>query len=661
VDGILRIDTDAGLLTNRRMSLEIGVGLATLTGRRLSMPWDHRVGHAPGPGPARHREPTVSGDDDPGPKMLDLWEIPVGIASDAEWDAAAAGDGPRVLDWGIYTRCVYLAGPDKIPPPSIIDFANGRTRFVRVPDTGDRAIHVVGRPLAWYSYFFHAAGETRRRLLDAVGSVQLHAPYRDLGAAIAADLGHYNVAHVRRTDFVRGNRAYAGVSPTRIAATLAAILPTDEPLVIATEADPGSTLFDPIRACFRDVVFLTDVILGDHTADFDALPFHEDNALGAITQDIAARAGRFVGTMGSTFTGFIQRERCRRDPSESFCYTADFTPRGPEFRNGQYVETHPGRYTWNRVRLRVEPETQAWMREWPEAVRSPDDDPTPAPARRGGGDAPIHAVVCTDTNPYGDWQCRFQEHTWARAGQAGELVRLVACPDDEAPPRHDRARVVKTSGPNHHPRAPEPYPGFNRLWSLQEWLRVEHPEGTVLILDCDFAFRGPVRTTVEPGEIVAQEWFRFADGVPDLIATHLDLDVDPARVEPATWPVLIDAGDLAALLPRWTELTADLRARTGIWESDMLAFVAAVAETDLTVRYETLGAWMNWPEDFVAGAPILHYCQPVAGRDGSRLWYKQDYRPWEPLGVDPNDAALDYCRDLLHLLDEFIGAQRHEH
>ena len=29
--------------------------------------------------------------------------------------------------------------------------------------------------------------------------------------------------------------------------------------------------------------------------------------------------------------------------------------------------------------------------------------------------------------------------------------------------------------------------------------------------------------------------------------------------------------------------------------------------------------------------------------------------------VDPNDAALDYCRDLLHLLDEFIGLEAREH
>ena len=121
--------------------------------------------------------------------------------------------------------------------------------------------------------------------------------------------------------------------------------------------------------------------------------------------------------------------------------------------------------------------------------------------------------------------------------------------------------------------------------------------------------------------------------------------------------MVFDAGDLSRLMPRWIELCADFRAETGMWESDMFALVAAVAETDLRVRYETTTAWMNWPEDYVAGAPLIHYCQQVLGRDGSVMWGKQSYAPWEPLGVDPNDAELDYCRDLLHLIDDFISVR----
>jgi len=653
VPGILHIDTDPGLLTNRRMSLEIGVGLAVLTGRRLSMPWADRIGNAPGPAPARHRGQGTAHQADPRPRMLDLWEVPVATVTDEEW-VDAADDAPAALDWGIYTKCVYLADPQKVPHPGVIEFANGRTRFVRVPPSDDHALRILGRPLSWYSYFFHATGDTRRRLVDAIGRVRLQEPYTEFAASVVAGLGTYNVAHVRRTDLVRGIRAYAGVSPHQIARTLAEVLPTDETLVLATEAEPTSTLFDPIRATFRDVVFLDDVILGDHAAGFDALPFHEDNALGAVTQLVATSAERFVGTMGSTFTGLIQRERCRRDPAAPFRYTADYTPKGPVFREGRYVETHEGRYTWNRVGLKSSPDVLAWLREWPEAVVSPDDS-VREPDRKDPRDEPIHAVVCTDTNPYGDWQCRFQEHTWLRAGQPGELVRLVGCPNGETPPRHERARVVKTAGANSHPRASASHPGFNRLWSLQEWLATEHPEGLVLILDSDFVFRGPVRTTVEQGTVVGQEWFDAARGsaLADRLAPFVDVDL--SRLQPVTWPALIDARDLAAILPRWLDLTADLRPFA--WENDMFAFVGALAESGLDVRYETLGAWMNWPEEFVAGAPIIHYCQPVVGKDGARLWFKQGYKPWDPIGVDPNDAALDYCRDLLHLLDEFTGLQ----
>jgi hypothetical protein len=370
------------------MSLEIGVGLAALTGRRLSMPWGDRIGHAPGPGPARSRERVASNDDVARPTMLDLWEVPLDPVTEEEW-SDAGGHEARTLDWGTFTKSVYLAGSDKTPPTSVIDFANGRTRFVRVPVTDERALRIVGRPLAWYSYFFHATGDPRRRLLEAVGQVRLVQPYREFGTTVASDLGSYNVAHVRRTDMVRGIRAYAGVSPLTIATNLAAILPTDETLVIATEADPASTLFDPIKERFGDVVFLTDVVLSDHAPGFGSLPFHEDNALGVITQLVATRAVRFVGTMGSTFTGLIHRERRRRDPSAPFSYTADFTSAGPEFRDGQYVEGRQGRYTWNRIGLQVPPEVLAWMREWPEAVVSPDDDPAPASGQRDQPDETI--------------------------------------------------------------------------------------------------------------------------------------------------------------------------------------------------------------------------------------------------------------------------------
>jgi hypothetical protein len=647
---VLRIDSDPGLLTNRRMSIEIGVALAALSGRRLSMPWSDPVGHAPGARPSKTvtRAPSA-------PLISDLWEVPGDIVTDDEW--RDHGGAAHTVEWGPYSNCVYLGDDQPIPSEHLRDFAHGRTRFVRVPDI-DGDVHVVGRPLVFYSYFIHASGERRRTMLEALDGVRVRQEYIDLASVISSEIGSYNVAHIRRSDLVLGIPAYADVTPAAIAEDLAANLPTDVPLVIATEDEPGSELFDPLRERFRDLVFLDQVILGDHRDAFAALPAHEDNALGIVTQEIALAAGRFFGTFGSTFTAYIHRERCRRDPTSSFEFTYDYSPPGPTFRNGRFVEANEGRYSWNRVGLAVSADVNGWLREWPEAVRSPDDqvDET-GPQSRDRRAEPIHTLVCTDTNPYGDWQFELLEHTWRRAGQPGELVRLVACPNGETPAPSDVARVVTTTATNSHERAPKDYAGFNRLWSLHEWLTLEQPTGSILILDCDMVFRASARFTAEPGEIVAQEWhdFAFNDSLVARVAPFVDAPAE--RIEPLTWPMVFAAGDLSRLMPRWIELCADFRAETGMWESDMFALVAAVAETDLRVRYETTTAWMNWPEDYVAGAPLIHYCQQVLGRDGSVMWGKQSYAPWEPLGVDPNDAELDYCRDLLHLIDDFISVR----
>jgi hypothetical protein len=118
--------------------------------------------------------------------------------------------------------------------------------------------------------------------------------------------------------------------------------------------------------------------------------------------------------------------------------------------------------------------------------------------------------------------------------------------------------------------------------------------------------------------------------------------------------MLIHTSDLERILPRWIELTSSVRQSVQRWESDMYAFVGAVAEDGLGLNTEPLTAWMNWPEDAVAGAPIIHYCQPVEDRHGQVVWSKRDYQPWQPIDVDPAEARLDYCRDLLTILADVV-------
>ncbi len=270
---------------------------------------------------------------------------------------------------------------------------------------------------------------------------------------------------------------------------------------------------------------------------------------------------------------------------------------------------------------------------------------------------PLYSVVCTDTNPYGTWQVEFLEHTWKKAGMPGELLRLVGTPDGQELPQHDIARVVRTKASNTHPLISVLYAGFNRLHSLKEWLDTERPVGSVLILDSDFAFRAPIHDRAEPGEIVGQHWLDFGMN-PHMKGILDDISPGDGDLPPLTWPMILHTSDLRRIMPRWIEVTALLKREIPkSWEADMFAFVYTLREFGLSIRYETLGAWMPWPEDAVRGAPIIHYCQKVLDRQGETLWYKQNYTPWEPIDVDPDDAALDYAADLLRMLKEFVNTR----
>ena len=290
----------------------------------------------------------------------------------SEPDSATA-TSIKELQWPEFGQLVCVCDDDgdidiDTADQQLLDFANGRTRFVRPPRSDAPVVAVHGRPLSFYSYFFFAQPALRRQLHAVIRGVRPRRPYVEVAAKIANGLRHFNALHLRRSDLTIGIPAYAAVTPEDVAKNVASILPTDEQLVVCSEVDQADPLFDPLRARFKHLVFANDVILRDHRDDFFSLPRHEDNALGLITQEVAARAQRFVGTIGSTFTSMIQRQRLLRDPNERFLYTADFTPDGPVFDRGEFVERQGGSYTWNRIGYAMSPDVLAWFREWPEST-----------------------------------------------------------------------------------------------------------------------------------------------------------------------------------------------------------------------------------------------------------------------------------------------------
>jgi hypothetical protein len=361
VTGVLRMQHDIGLLSNVRMGVEIAVGLAHLTGRRLSSSLDRPIPGAPRSSiPDRQLGRPAS--------VNDLFELPVPIVHADEF-ADVDSARTETIDWpDVSTAVCVVDGEIDLDDPELLDFANGRTKFVRPPASDVPVVSITGRPLGFYSYFFRASPAVRRGLHAVLRGVRPRRPYVELASSIARDLGPHNAVHLRRSDLTIGIPAYGHVTPDVIAGNLAAQLDTDETLLVCSEVDAGDELFDPLRRRFRELVFANDLILGDHGERFFGLPRHEDNALGLVTQEIASRSGRFVGTIGSTFTAMIQRNRLVRDADEIFRFTADYTPPGPVFRNGEFVEIAEGCYSWNRLGYSMSPEVLSWFREWPESA-----------------------------------------------------------------------------------------------------------------------------------------------------------------------------------------------------------------------------------------------------------------------------------------------------
>lgn len=355
---ILRVEQDVGLLTNVRMAVEIAVGLAHLTDRRLSFP-DTRIPGAPVSSiPPRRQGCPAS--------VVDLFELPVELASSDEVEDETH-TSHKVLDVGTIGAAVILVDDDP-DPATLRDFAHGRTRIERPPMFDHRVVDLRGRLVGFYSYMFYATRYRRTVLWSLLQGVRPRHAYRALGARIARELpGRFNAVHLRRSDITRGIPAYARVTPTTIADNLAESLATDVPLLVCSEVEETDPLFHELRQRFPNIVFATSLILDEYGTDFFDLPRHEDNALGLVTQEIASRSTTFVGTVGSTFTGMIQRGQLLRDPTTQFRYTADYTPAGPLFENGQYIDRFDGAFSWNRIGYAYPPETLSWFREWPEA------------------------------------------------------------------------------------------------------------------------------------------------------------------------------------------------------------------------------------------------------------------------------------------------------
>lgn len=353
--------------SNNRMSLDIAVVLAHLTGRTLT-PYRFRLPRrtpvdAP---PEQTVEPMV---------VPDLFEIPVPWSGEFLFKTWIGVPGAVQWQWGPVVDSVFCG--TAWPTADDHDFhafRNGRSHvYVLNAEQEDAAdLHISADALGNYSHFFYLDAAQRLEVGHLMRRMQPRAPYRAAAEAIVARLGAFNAIHIRRGDFLRNELTKQNITRTvsvsgeEIVANLASRMDDDDLLVICTDGSPEEEVFRPIRRHFRRSVFLSDVIERDSRDVLASLPRYDESVSALLTQLVASRARVFVGTMFSTFTGLIHRQRA--EPGDFLFTHNDFTSPEVRFERCEFQPTEDGPYSWNRVRYPLSPDAYSWVREWPESL-----------------------------------------------------------------------------------------------------------------------------------------------------------------------------------------------------------------------------------------------------------------------------------------------------
>jgi hypothetical protein len=213
-------------------------------------------------------------------------------------------------------------------------FSEGRTKLFL---DESKNIHLK-YTLGYYSRFFY---NRSKELNDAISSVKFKQEYYDFARLIADSLGDFNGAHLRLTDHKDRfpvSKEYYEMGIDSLAGDLPVVLCTDE---------ANNFIIDKSK-----VILLDEYILNNFYKEFSCFQFKDEIEFGLINNLVMHYAKDFIGTSGSTYTGYIYRNINQKNNIESKLFgEAILDPNGP--------------YSWNGYEK--DNITKMWWREWKES------------------------------------------------------------------------------------------------------------------------------------------------------------------------------------------------------------------------------------------------------------------------------------------------------
>jgi hypothetical protein len=221
--------------SNNKMSLDIAVVLAFLTGRVL-VPYRFRM--------PRRSPMDLKPSQWPEPlSILDLYEMPIPWSDECLFKTWISAPGAVDCEWEPVFDSVFCSPADMAADIRLQDFQNGRKFLYTFNERQDDAadLHIHAHTLGHYSHFFYLDEERRRAVIDLMKRLRPKRPYIEAATHIATNLGTFNAIHIRRGDFVSNDLAKrkisraASITGDEVVANLAARMDRDELLVVCTD------------------------------------------------------------------------------------------------------------------------------------------------------------------------------------------------------------------------------------------------------------------------------------------------------------------------------------------------------------------------------------------------------------------------------------------
>jgi hypothetical protein len=323
-------------MINQLMSLEVGIGLAVET-KCPTVIYNtnnkHDWGNLPIYSPSNYfndqrKEFTKR---DQCPHILDLIDINTDAIIIHEKIENFPQEEEIILD--IMTNW-YFSNTTEITDDELA-FADGRKKLIV-----DKPLHLK-RVLCWYSRFFYNRSPELNKVLS---SIKFKNVYLNLAKKISYSLGNFQGMHLRLSDHVVMFETKQEV----FEAWLDKYEKNNIPIVVST-CEPNHPMVQKNKDRF---ILLDEYIVSNFADEFHDLPFQDEVVFGLICNLVLHDSINFVGTPGSTYTGYIQRIRNNKGIE-----TWDF------FDNP--IETDIEPYSW--INYPLDATSKNWYREWKES------------------------------------------------------------------------------------------------------------------------------------------------------------------------------------------------------------------------------------------------------------------------------------------------------